>query len=115
MLGRSGKLPTMLVRRRISRLRRSVGLSDQIWRQISLGADARPAWALGVTTLTPFRPRAVRSRKKASQEALFSLVTSTLKDLGVPIIVDASRDQPMYRHQPRPPPRTLTTWWPPLR
>ena len=30
-------MPTTSVRRRISRLRRSLGLLDQIWRQISLG------------------------------------------------------------------------------
>jgi hypothetical protein len=32
-----GKIPTMSVRLRISRLSRSWGLLDQIWRQISLG------------------------------------------------------------------------------
>ena len=37
MLGRSGKIPTTSVRRRISRLRRSLGLFDQTWRQTSLG------------------------------------------------------------------------------
>src|SRR3954467_15310255 len=34
---RSGKMPTTSVRRRISRFKRSLGLLDQIWRQISLG------------------------------------------------------------------------------
>ena len=34
---RSGKIPTTSVRRRISRLSRSLGLLDQIWRQISFG------------------------------------------------------------------------------
>ncbi len=35
MLVRSGKMPTTSVRRRISRLRRSLGLLDQIWRHSS--------------------------------------------------------------------------------
>jgi hypothetical protein len=34
---RAGKMPTTSVRRRISRLRRSLGLFDQIWRQTSSG------------------------------------------------------------------------------
>jgi hypothetical protein len=37
MASRLGKIPTTSVRRRISRLRRSLGLLLQIWRQISLG------------------------------------------------------------------------------
>ena len=37
MASRLGKMPTASVRRRISRLRRSLGLLDQIWRQIVLG------------------------------------------------------------------------------
>ena len=37
-VSRSGKMPTTSVRRRISRLARSLGLLDQIRRQISLGS-----------------------------------------------------------------------------
>ena len=42
MAGRSGKMPTTSVRRRISLLRRSwIGLLDQIWRQTALGKAAK--------------------------------------------------------------------------
>src|SRR3954453_10850636 len=38
---RLGKMPTTSVRRRISLFRRSCGLLDQIWRQISWGKQAK--------------------------------------------------------------------------
>src|SRR4051794_1394881 len=39
-------------------------------------AATRPAWASEVTSLTPDRPRAVKSRKNASQPAPSSLVVT---------------------------------------
>lgn len=60
---RSGKIWTTSARRLISRLRRSVGLLDQILRQCSVGIVAnavRSAWALSSIAAISVKPEASR-------------------------------------------------------
>jgi hypothetical protein len=64
-------------------------------------AATSPEWASDVTSLTPDRPRAVRSRKKR-QPAGAVLAGGDLhaENLAVSIGVDAGRDQDVHGHHP---------------
>jgi hypothetical protein len=61
--------------------------------------ETSPAWASLVTSRTPVRPRAVRSRKKASQPAPSSLVvTWTPRISRCPSALIPGRHQAVHRH-----------------
>ena len=64
-------------------------------------ASTRPRWASEVTSATPDRPRATRSRKNASQPAPSSARGDLqAEDLAVPVGVDPDRDQGVHVHHP---------------
>ena len=69
---RAGKMPTTSVLRRISRLSRSRGLLDQIWRQIALGNAVNPSTSARfscrcATTLGSFLVRDSRTGRMGRQ------------------------------------------------
>lgn len=87
--------------RRFSRLRRSFGMLDQIWRQISVAtlsarASSRcsvtgPEVRIGGNQKDPERLRATRSRRNPSQPAPSTLVVTWMSRIAcVSIGVDAS-------------------------
>jgi len=64
-------------------------------------AATSPTWASEVSSRTPVRPRAARSRKSANQPAPFlGRRDVQVEDLSVRVGVDAGRDQGLHDHHP---------------
>ena len=93
MDARSGKMPTTSVRRRISRLSRSLGLLDQIWRQISFGN------AVKARDVGPGALEVLGHRRELLTQGVDDPVELGVHRLGVGLVVDRMQQ----RLDPAPP------------
>ena len=88
MASRLGKMPTTSVRRRISRLSRSLGLLDQIWRQISLGKAVKARMSARA------RVEVLGDRGQLLGDGVEDPVELGVHRVGVGLVVDASAAAP---------------------